>query len=114
MKIDYGFGTVKRVGGPISIVEIEIEDESALNLSVADQPFNGDGDIIEIAETPAGMGTSMMPRRPDETKSRLAFKSYLCCENCSPCSKASDFVDQRICLDMLNMSPAVNPFEISF
>jgi hypothetical protein len=61
MKIDHGFGTVKGIGGPIPIVEIEIEDESAFNLPVADQLFNGDGDIIEIAETPAGMGLAWCP-----------------------------------------------------
>jgi hypothetical protein len=62
------------VGSAIPKVEIEIENEGTFDLALTEEPFDGDGHIIEIAEAPARMGAGVMAWRPDQAESGLAVK----------------------------------------
>jgi hypothetical protein len=95
-------------------MEIEIEDERPVDLFLVDEPFDGNGDIIEITEAPTGMGTGMMPRRPNETESGLSVNGHLSCKNGSSCGKKSDLIDQRIAFDGLDVLSSVNSLQVSF
>ena len=96
MEITHLFGTTEGIGCTITIMEIKIEDESVFDLLLAHEPLDGDCNVIEVAETPAGMGTGMVSRRSDQTESGLAFKGRFCGQNGSSCREDSDFIDLRL------------------
>jgi uncharacterized membrane protein (UPF0127 family) len=56
-------------------MEIEVEHEGSFDLRFADQFLDGDGHVVEIAETPTRIRTGMMSRRPDEAESGFALES---------------------------------------
>ena len=76
-------------------MKIEIEDEGAFDLFLAEELLDGNGNIIEITEPPAGMGTGMVSWRPDQAESGLAFKSHFRCQNGPSGSEKPDFIDLR-------------------
>src|SRR4030065_2536466 len=108
MKIAHGLRAVEGIGCAITEMEIEIEDESVFDLFVTDELFNGNGNIIKVTESPTGMGTGMMPRRPDQTKSRLAFKGHFRCQNSPSSGQDPEVINLRLSFDELDMILSMN------
>ena len=52
MEISHLFRSTECVGCSISKVEIEIEDERMMNFSLGKEFLDGDGDVVEISESP--------------------------------------------------------------
>ena len=112
MEIIHRFGTAEGIGGAISKMKIEIEDEGAFNLLLTEEFFNGDSNIIEVAESPTGMGTSMVSRGSDQTESGLTFKSHFRCQDGSSRCQNSHLINLGLPFDELNMILSMNSLQI--
>ena len=53
MKIGYLFRSTECVCCSISVVKVEVKDDRVMNVALSKKFPDGDGDVIEIAESPA-------------------------------------------------------------
>src|SRR4030042_651366 len=114
MEVAHLFGTTPRIRRSIPIVKVEIKNQCALDLSFTKELLDGNGNVIKVTEAPAGMGTGMMPRRSDQSKSGLIFKSHFRCQNRPACCEDTNFINLWITFDGLDVLPSVNPLQVSF
>src|SRR4030042_3951869 len=114
MEVDHLFGTTERIRCSIPIVKGEIKNEGALDHSFTKELLDGNGNVIKVTEAPAGMGTGMMPRRPDETEGGLIFKNHFRCQNRPACCEDTNFINLWIAFNGLDVLSSVNPLQVSF
>ena len=94
-------------------MKIEVEDERVMNFALGKKFLDGDGDVIEIAESPAlESGTGVVAWRTDQTKGGFAIVSQIACQNGSSRGEETDVIKQRIPLDRLDMGPSMDPFDV--
>ena len=93
-------------------MEIEIENEGVLDLACAEELLDRNGNIVEVTEAPAGMGTGMMPRRPDQAKGGFSLAGHFCSQDGPACCETTDFIDETIVLDGSDMLPSVDSFDV--
>jgi hypothetical protein len=65
MEITDGREAVERIGCAVPVMKIEVEDEGAFDLLLTEKFLDGNSNIVEIAEPPAGMGAGMVSQRPN-------------------------------------------------
>ena len=94
-------------------MKIEIEDKGALDLFLTEEFLDGNRNIVEIAEPPAGMGAGMVAWRPDQAESGLAFKSHFRRQNCPSGGKDPNLIDLKVPFHRLNVIPSVDSLEVS-
>jgi hypothetical protein len=94
-------------------MKIEIEDKGTLNLPLTQEFVNGNSNIVEVTESPTGMGTSMVSWRPDQTEGGLALESHFRGQEGASSGKDPNFIDLRLPLDELNVIFSMNPRQVS-
>ena len=113
MEITDGGQAIEGIGCAVPVMKIEIEDEGAFDLLLTEKFLDGNSNIVEIAEPPAGMGAGMVPWRPDQAESGLAFKSHLRRQNCPSGGKDPNLIDLRLPFNKLNVIPSMDSLEVS-
>jgi hypothetical protein len=106
-------GTLKRIGRAVSVMEVEIENQGATDLSIVKEPLDRNGQIVEITEAPAGMGAGVMSWRPDQTKGGLPFAGRLSRQDRPSGSEKGDLVQGRIALHGSDVLSPMSELQVS-
>lgn len=111
MEVDRLFRTAKDIGRAVSEVEIEVEDQGASDFPFVKKPLDGNGDIVEVTESPAGVRVGVVTGGPNQAESGLAREGCCCCRDRPTRRKAGNLEERGISFDRLDVSPSVNPFK---